>query len=92
MASIIATGTTDDTSADFTVTAGTPVTISLRDAAGPVLDTGCRAVIQQKSSDSQYMAVDGGQLTGVTPQKVIDGPGVFRVAKFAGPSFGVDKD
>lgn len=90
--SIITTGTTDDVSADITLAAGTPTTISLRDAAGPVLDSQCRAVIQVKTSDGQYMSADGGMLTGVAPQKVIDGPGTFRVQKFAGPSFGVDRD
>jgi hypothetical protein len=90
MTLLIATGTADADSADFAVVAGTPATVFLKDAAGPVLDTQARAAIQIKDAGGQYFTV--GQLTGANPVQVIDGPGTFRVQKYAGPSFGVDKE
>jgi hypothetical protein len=86
---LISTGTTDATSADITVAAGTPVTLFLKDAAGPLVDTQARAVIQQKTSASDYFTV--GELSGLNRAIVIDGLGTFRVQKFAGPSFGVEQ-
>lgn len=91
MASLITSGTTEDTSADFTATAGTPVTVFLHDAAGPSVTSEARAVIQIKSSGAQYITV--GELSGQKPALVIDGPGTFRVQKYASTTaFGVDKE
>lgn len=92
MASLISSGTTADSSADFTVAAGTPNTISLRDADG-VLAGDVAAVIDIKSSDGVYRPVQNGSLHAHRPELVIDGPGTYRVRKFASAvAFGVDKD
>lgn len=89
---IIASGTTEANSADFTVAAGTPVTISLFDADG-VFGNDVAATLFKKSSGGVYRPVDGGNLSGQKPMLVIDGPGEFRVTKYASTvAFGVDKD
>jgi hypothetical protein len=92
MAELIASGTTPANSADFTVLAGVPVTISLQDADG-VFSNDMAATIFIKSSAAVYRAVKGGNLTGQTAELVIDGPGTYRVTKYASVvAFGVDKD
>jgi hypothetical protein len=92
MASLIASGTTADNSADFTVAAGTPVTISLHDADG-VFGNDVAATVFIKSSGGVYRAVAGGNLSPQKPELVIDGPGTYRVSKYASAvAFGVDKD
>lgn len=89
MTELVAVGATDATSADITVAAGTPVSLFLKDAAGPLVDTQCRAVVQQKTAAGDYFTI--GELTGLNRAVVIDAPGTFRVQKFAGPSFGVEQ-
>lgn len=88
-AELIAIGTTDNASSDIVVAAGTPVTLFLKDSAGPVVDTLCRAVVQQKTASGDYFTI--GELTGLNRSVTIDGVGTFRVQKFAGPSFGVEQ-
>jgi hypothetical protein len=89
---LIASGTTEDNSADFTVAAGTPTTISLFDADG-VFGNDVAATLFKKSSGGVYRAVEGGNLTAMKPLLVIDGPGEFRVTKYASVvAFGVDQD
>jgi hypothetical protein len=91
MASLIASGTTQADSADFTVSAGAPSTISLHDADG-VFANDVAAVIKVKSSSGVYRPVIGGDLTAQRPDIVIDGPGVYRVTKYASAvAFGVDQ-
>lgn len=92
MAQLIASGTVQADSADFTVAAGTPNTISLFDADG-VFANDVAATLFIKSSGGVYRAVAGGNLTGQKPEIVIDGPGTYRVTKYASTvAFGVDKD
>lgn len=86
---LIATGTADATSADIVVAAGTPVSVFLKDAAGPLVDSQARAAIQQKTSAGDYFTV--GELTGLNRAMAIDAPGTFRVQKYAGVSFGVEQ-
>jgi len=86
---LIAIGTVDANSSDIVVAAGSPVSLFLKDAAGPLVDTQCRATIQQKSSTGDYFTI--GELNGLNRSIVIDGPGTFRVQKYAGPSFGVEQ-
>lgn len=89
---IIASGTTQADSADFTVAAGTPVTISLFDADG-VFGNDVAATVFKKSSGAVYKPVAGASLTAMRQELVIDGPGEFRVTKYASVvAFGVDKD
>lgn len=89
---LIASGTTEDSSSEFTVAAGTPTTISLFNADG-VFGNDVAATLFKKSSGGVYRVVDGGNLTGQKPMLVIDGPGEFRVTKYASTvAFGVDQD
>lgn len=87
---IIASGTTAASSSDFTVVAGTPVTVFLKDAAGAVVDQYARALIQIKDTAGEYFTV--GVLTGYEPALIIDGPGDYRVTReLATVAFGVNK-
>jgi hypothetical protein len=91
MASLIASSTGQADSADFTVVAGTPNTLSLTAAISQALPQDAWAEIKIKSSGGAYQVV--GRLTFREPAQVLDGPGTFLVTK--GPSstaFGVDKD
>lgn len=86
---LIAVGTIDATSGDITVVAGTPATIFLKTTSGNLPDPQSRAVIQAKTAAATYQTI--GELNGLNRSLVIDAPGVFRVQKFAGPSFGVEQ-
>jgi hypothetical protein len=89
---ICANSTDQVISSDITVTAGTPVTISLFSSTTQYLPADARALIQQKSSGGTYNTVTGGELNINSQQMVIDGPGVFRVVKNpAAGSYGVDQ-
>lgn len=91
MAELLASATTASTSADFTVTAGTPVTLFLKSATTETLPADGSASIQIKSAGATYYPV--GVLERNTPARVIDGPGTFRVVKSTGSvAFGVDKE
>lgn len=92
MAELIASGTTAANSADFTVLSGSPVNISLHDADG-VFSNDVAATVFIKSSAGVYRAVSGGNLSAQRAELVIDGPGTYRVTKYASVvAFGVDKD
>lgn len=86
---LIAVGVIDANSADITVVAGTPVTLFLKTTAGTLPDSQARASVQVKTSASLYQTI--GALNGVDRTIVIDGPGTYRVQKYAGPSFGVEQ-
>lgn len=84
MANLIPSGTTKVQSADFTVAAGTPVTVSVFPSRG---DT--RVDILLKNSDGTYTA--HGQLTPAEPVRVIRGPGTWAVLRQAcANAIGVD--
>jgi hypothetical protein len=90
MAELIASGVIDATSSDITATAGAPITLFLKAAAGPLIPGDAHAVIQIKSADSVYFTV--GELNRSMPARVLDGPGTYRVSKFASTTaFGVDQ-
>jgi hypothetical protein len=90
MASLIASGTTE-ASAEFTVTAGTPVTIFLWDANGDAVPADARATLQLKSSGATYTTVS--TMDSNNPARVIDGPGTYKLTKYASTvAFGVDKE
>lgn len=92
MAELIPTGTTQANSADIAVAAGTPTTISLFNAAG-TFGNDVAATVFQKKSNGAYDAIKGGNLTAQRPELVLDGPGTFRVTKYASVvAFGVDQD
>lgn len=84
---IMAVGTTAATSADVVVAAGTPLTVSLKDAAGPAIDQNAKVELQLKDDAGQYFTVDS--LTPATPGLVIAGAGTYRFSRSAGVSCGV---
>lgn len=92
MAVLIASTAGYSVSADVTAVAGTPVTLFLNTGTTEVLPQDARAQIEIKNAGGQYFVVQGGELNQSNPQRVIDGPGVFRVVKFpSGTACGVDQ-
>ncbi len=84
---ILAAGTTATDSSDVVVAAGTPLTVALKDAAGPLVGTGARVEIKIKDDAGQYFYVD--TLSDRRPSLVIYGPGTYRFSRIAGVSCGV---
>lgn len=84
---ILAAGTTAADSADVVVAAGTPLTVCLKDAAGPYISSQARVEIKVKDDAGQYFYVD--VLSGGKPALVISGPGTYRFSRIAGASCGV---
>jgi hypothetical protein len=77
------------TSADFTLTDGQSTTIFLKDAESSEVTPTAVALVQIKS-DTSYFTI--GKLDVVTPGRVLQAPGTFRVLKFNSPvAFGVDR-
>lgn len=90
MAELIASGTTEADSADFTLTAGTSATLYLKDAAGSSVPPLSTAEVQIKSG-TEYFTV--GTLNIRAPAQVLTAVGTFRVRRMASAAaFGVDKD
>lgn len=90
MAELIATGTAEANSADFTLAAGDQVTLFLKDAGGPRAPQDAIAKVQIKSAGAEYF--DVGQIDSNTPAKVLAAPGTYRVKRMANSAaFGVDK-
>lgn len=84
---LLAVGTTAASSTDLVVEAGEPVTVCLKDAAGPRLDNAARVHIEIKDDDGQYIYVE--TLTGSRPALVLFGAGTYRCSRQAGASCGV---
>lgn len=84
---ILAINTTAANSSDVTVAVGTPLTVSLKDAAGPVVALAAKVEIQLKGDNSEYYTV--ATLTGGKPALVISGAGTYRFSRAAGASCGV---
>lgn len=84
MANLIASGTAEAFSADFTLTAGQSTTLSLS-AAQPLvpLPRQVAASIQLKGSNGAYNPI--GEISGQNPQTVLTAIGTFRVQAFASP-------
>jgi hypothetical protein len=84
--SIIADGTTELASAEFSLAAGETTTLSIRGA----LTTNQIVRIQFKASDSTF--TDFGILESQNPVKVLSGIGTYRCVRRANTaSFGVDR-
>lgn len=85
---ILAIGTGVANSADVVVAAGTPITVGLKDAAGPVVYGG-RVAIQIKADNGEYFNID--ELN--APSRlalVIAGAGTYRFQRIPeSPSCGV---
>ncbi len=90
MAELIAAGTAEADSADFTLASGDQATLFLKDAAGPRVSADAVAHVQIKSADGEYFQV--GHLDSYNPAKVLSAPGTYRVKRIANAvAFGVDK-
>lgn len=90
MAELIASGTTEAASADFTLTAGGSTTLYLKDAAGSAVPYNSTALVQIKSG-TEYFTI--GQLDDKNPAQVLTAIGTFRVLRLANSAaFGVDRD
>lgn len=92
MAALIAVGTTQVDSADFTLAAGTTTTLFLVDAvAQALLPNNLDAVIQIKSAGAIYKTI--GSLTSASPVLVLAAAGTFRVRKHGSVApFGIDQN
>lgn len=89
MTQLIATGTAQADSADFTLTTDS-TTLSLFSTTEQIPSL-CTAMVQKKSASGVYL--NFGQIDGNNPVKVLSGPGTYRVRKLASSaSFGVDRD
>lgn len=84
---VLTTGTSAASSADVVVTAGTVLTVCLKDAAGPDVGSGARIDIELKDDTGQYFRF--AELTTNNPAQVLSGPGTYRFTRPAGPSCGV---
>lgn len=92
-AAIVASGTAQANSSDFTLAAGVPGTFSLFVASGVALSSDMVATVFKKDSGGAYTALDGGTLTASKRSLVIDGPGEYRWTKYASVvAFGIDRD
>lgn len=87
-ANILTTGTTAANSTDVVVAAGTPLTVCLKDAAGPVV-TGASVDILLKDDTGQYFKVGELYGSGDEAARVITAPGTYRFSRPAGVSCGV---
>lgn len=85
---ILAVGTTAVDSSDVVVAAGTPLTVSLKDAAGPRVAPGAVVEIKLKDDAGEYFWVDALN-SGSKPALVIYGAGTYRFSRLAGTSCGV---
>ena len=90
MAELIATGTAQADSSDFTLADGQSTTIFLKDASSDSVPAQCAANVQIKSADSVYYTIH--VITDRCPAIVLDAPGTYRVRKQASiTTFGVDR-
>lgn len=81
---ILATGNTAENSSEFTVTAGTPLTVALKGGSasnGPV-------AIQLKDDEEEWVQVGALGGGGAPPAVVINGPGVYRLVRPEGTTCG----
>lgn len=85
-ANILTTGTTAADSSDVVVTT-TPLTVCLKDAAGPSVSSGALVNILLKDDAGQYFWI--AQLDRRGPALVISGAGTYRFSRVAGVSCGV---
>lgn len=84
---ILAIGTTAASSSDVTVSAGSTLTVCLKDAAGAVVGSGACVEIQLKADSNEYFTV--ATLSASKPGLVISGAGTYRFTRRAGTSCGV---
>lgn len=86
---ILAIGTTEGPSAEFSLVSGQTATVSLKPSPTGLPPT-ARAAIQFKTSAGGF--IDLGELTISEPMKGVGLPGTYRVLRRGNPvSFGIDK-
>lgn len=83
---VLAVGTTAANSADVVVASGSELTVALKDAGGPLVDSDARVDVALKDDAGQYFIVD--RLTAARPALVV-GAGTWRFIRPAGVSCGV---
>lgn len=90
----IASGTTETTSSDITITAGSTALFYLVDAAGPSLAPDDRADIQIKASTGEYFPIGSLRPDNEKAVRMVYAPSgnslTVRVLRYAGASFGVE--
>ena len=84
---ILAVAATAADSSDVLVVAGTPLTVCLKDAAGPIITHGARVNIFLKDDAGLYFLIE--ELTSSKRAIVVTGPGTYRFSRPAGVSCGV---
>ncbi|MET4199076.1 hypothetical protein ABIA95_003076 [Bradyrhizobium sp. LA8.1] len=84
---ILAIGVTAADSADQVVSTGTPLTVCLKDAAGPAVGDLAFVDILLKDDAGQYFLVE--TLSALKPALMIVAPGTYRFSRRAGVSCGV---
>lgn len=84
---ILASGTTEATSTDVVVAAGSSVTVGIFGAAGAHLPPGLPFAVLQDTPDADNLVA---HLDGSTRTTVLSGPGTFRVKRppLTGDAFG----
>lgn len=91
MPELLASGTTELASSNFALTSGQSTTLTLFDAAGPVVPDDALVHIQELASNGQYMNL--GDLTSSELSKVLTATGTFRVLRRrCSGAIGVDRD
>jgi hypothetical protein len=92
MTQILAAGTTQAASSEFTLAATDEVSIFLKSAGGATLPSDAQAFVQIKSDDSPALWTTIGELNQREPALVLDAPGTFRVQRQAvSVAIGIDK-
>jgi hypothetical protein len=86
---VLATGSTAASSSDITVAAGSFEPVFLKDATGPDVPIDVLALVEMKDSAGAYFTI--GKMNRHQPAVLLTGPGVYRVTRCAGTTFGVDK-
>jgi hypothetical protein len=92
MAELIASGTAEAASADFTLADGQTAMLQLKapTAAGQRVFEDSKASVQAKDAGGNYLHI--GYLTKELPAQILSGPGTFRVVRLACTNAtGVDK-
>ena len=84
---LLAVGSTAASSADLVVAPGSPVTVCLNSASGPLTLGDARMEIQFKDFAGQSFTVEA--LTCRSPAMTIIGAGTYRFTRPAGPACGV---
>lgn len=79
---ILAVGTTAANSTDQVVSAGTPLTVCLKDSAGPSSGNNAEVEILLKADNAEYFKV--ASLTSREPALMIVAPGTYRFSRIAG--------